>query len=146
MNPAPHLKPEDRVVLFDGVCVLCTWWTRFLTRYDVNHKFLLCSIQSPEGLDILAWAGIPVDDVNTMLHVSNNTAYTRSDAFIEVMGQLGLPWSLARILKIVPRFFRNACYNFIAHNRYRFFGKSDVCMMPTPENQSRFLKSQTAKS
>jgi predicted DCC family thiol-disulfide oxidoreductase YuxK len=135
----PFIGPNDRVVLFDGVCRLCGAWARFLIRFDTRHVFRLATVQSDEGKAILAWFGLPTDHYETMVLVEGSQAYTRSSAFIRVMLRLPVPWRLAAVSWIVPAFFRNWMYDRIARNRYRIFGRHDVCVVPTPDHQRRFL-------
>lgn len=139
MDRPPHMAPGDRVVLFDGVCSLCSAWTGFLLEHDKRRALKLCSIQSPVGQDILAWAGLPADEMNTMVYVDDVTAFTESDALLGVVRQLDRPWSFLAIFKIVPRPIRNFFYRRLANNRYRIFGRMDHCFMPTPENRVRFI-------
>ncbi|MCE9599633.1 MAG: thiol-disulfide oxidoreductase DCC family protein [Spirochaetia bacterium] len=139
VNP-PHVQPNERVVLFDGVCNLCTAWTRFLIKYDAQARVRMCSIQSTPGQDLLLWAGVPVDNVNTMVYVRNNQALIRSDAFLFVMWDLGFPWSILTIARVIPRFIRDFFYKRIAHNRYLLFGKNEQCFLATPEQKRRFLE------
>jgi predicted DCC family thiol-disulfide oxidoreductase YuxK len=133
--------PPQQIVLFDGVCNLCSAWTRFLIRRDPAGKFKLCSIQSQTGRDILAWAGVDPDNVDTMVYVRNGRALLRSSAFLGVMQDLGLPWSALGSLRIVPRRIRDFFYSRIAENRYRLFGQTQ-CMIPSPEHKSRFIDAE----
>lgn len=136
----PHIEPGERVVLFDGVCSLCTAWTKFLFKYDTSKRVRMCSIQSQAGIDILEWAGVPVDNVNTMVYVRNDQPLFRSDAFLTVMQDLGFPWSLLAVARFVPRFIRDFFYRRIAHNRYLIFGKNQSCFLPTQEQKLRFIE------
>lgn len=135
----PKVEPDDQIILFDGVCKLCNGWSRFIIRYDREHKFKLCSVQSPEGQAILQWFGYPLDVFETMLLVQGNCALERSDSFIAVMKQLPIPWRLAGLFRIFPRVIRDWCYDRIARNRYKLFGKYDHCMLATPDHLQRFL-------
>lgn len=138
-NYPPKIEPNDKVILFDGECKLCNGWSKFIIRYDTDKRFQLCSMQSEAGLEILKWFGLPTDSFETMLVVHGNRAYTQSDAFIYVMGQLRFPWHLVRIIKLIPRPVRNWLYDRVARNRYKIFGKLDSCMLPTAEHKNRFL-------
>lgn len=135
----PHVVSGERVVLFDGVCSLCSAWTRFLIQRDPAGKFKLCSIQSPQGRDILSWAGVPLESINTMVYVADGRAVLRSSAFLLVMRDLGFPWALLSIFRIVPAFIRDFFYGLIAENRYSLFGQTHQCMMPAPEDRKRFI-------
>lgn len=137
---APLLKPGETVVLFDGVCKLCNGWARFLIRYDRQRRVRLATVQSPEGQALLAWAGMPLDEFDTMAVIRDRNYWERSDAFLEVVGQLPMRWQPLKLLRIFPRRLRDWAYDRIALNRYRLFGKYDTCLLPTADHESRFLK------
>lgn len=138
--PAPLLAPGETVVLFDGVCKLCNGWAKFLIRHDREHRVRLAAVQSPEGQALLAWAGLPVDAFDTMAVIRGRHYWVRSEAFFEVLAQLPTAWPLLRVLRIVPRWLRDWAYDRVALNRYRLFGKHDVCLLPAADHQHRFLK------
>ena len=135
----PHLEAGDQVILFDGVCRLCSGWVQFIVKHDREMCFKLCSMQSPEGQAILQWFGMPGDSFETMLLVEGATAYDKSEAFLRVIRQLPKPWSLLAGLGIAPRGLRDWCYDRIAVNRYRLFGHSSQCTVVAEQNQKRFL-------
>jgi predicted DCC family thiol-disulfide oxidoreductase YuxK len=139
-TPAPFLKPGESVVLFDGVCKLCNGWARFLIRHDQQRRVRLAAVQSPEGQALLAWAGLPVDQFDTMAVIRDRHYWERSDAFLEVIRQLPGRWQPLRVLRILPRRLRDWAYDRIALNRYRLFGKYDSCLLPSPDHELRFLK------
>lgn len=138
--PAPLLAPGETVVLFDGVCKLCNGWAKFLIRHDRHHRVRLAAVQSPEGQALLAWAGLPVDAFDTMAVIRDQHYWVRSEAFFEVVTLLPGAWPMFRVLRIFPQWFRDWAYNRVALNRYRLFGKHEVCLLPTPDHQRRFLK------
>jgi len=135
----PYLQEKENVILFDGVCKLCNAWSNFLIRHDHQRRFKLASVQSPEGQAILAHFGYPTDYYDTMLVVRDGSCFEKSDAFFVVMGELGFPWKAALVFKLLPKLLRNWLYDRIARNRYRIFGKYDVCLLPTPDHAGRFL-------
>ncbi len=137
---APMLKPGETVVLFDGVCKLCNGWARFLIRHDRQQRVRLATVQSPEGQALLAWAGLPLDEFDTMAVIRDQHYWVRSDAFLEVINQLPAGWAVLKLLRYFPRSFRDCCYDRIALNRYRIFGKYDTCLLPDPDHERRFLK------
>jgi predicted DCC family thiol-disulfide oxidoreductase YuxK len=142
MNPKdlpPRVGPDDRIVLFDAVCKLCGAWARFLIRHDRRGVFKLCSVQSEAGRDILAFHGLPTDTFDTMLLVEGSTVHVRSSAFFRVMRGLGLPWSLVLVFWLIPRPLRDWLYDRIALNRYRWFGRHDYCVLPSPDHAGRFV-------
>lgn len=139
MSLPPHVKADDKVILFDGVCRLCNGWSLFLIKHDKQEIFKLCSVQSAEGEAILEWFGLPTETFETMLLVEGGKAYKQSEAFLKVVRQLPRPWRFLAVLRIIPRSFRDWFYDRIALNRYRLFGRYDQCMVPSPDNAKRFL-------
>lgn len=135
----PKVTAEDQVILFDGVCKLCNGWSRFIIRYDTEKRFKLCAVQSEEGKAILAFFGYPTEFYETMLLVQGNRILEKSDSFLAIIAQLPLPWRALRFLRYFPLGFRNWFYDRIALNRYRLFGKYDMCLLATPDHESRFL-------
>ncbi|MFJ4246632.1 Predicted thiol-disulfide oxidoreductase YuxK, DCC family [Pseudomonas helmanticensis] len=141
-SPAPLLKPGETVVLFDGVCKLCNGWAKFLIRHDHQHRVRLAAVQSPEGQALLAWAGLPIDQFDTMAVIRDRNYWERSDAFLEVVSQLPARWQPFQLLRLLPRTLRDWAYDRIALNRYRLFGKYDTCLLPSPDHEQRFLKAR----
>ena len=136
------MAANDRVVLYDGVCKLCGAWARFLIRHDRHHVFKLASVQSPEGQAILLWLGLPTDIFETMVLIEGPRPYFKSAAFLRVVMRLPLPWPLLAIAWIVPKPLRDWLYDRVALNRYRLFGKHDICVMPYPDHERRFLRAE----
>ncbi|OLY73833.1 thiol-disulfide oxidoreductase [Pseudomonas sp. ATCC PTA-122608] len=141
-TPAPLLKPGETVVLFDGVCKLCNGWARFLIRHDRDRRVRLAAVQSPEGQALLAWAGLPLDQFDTIAVIRDRHYWTRSEAVFEIIAQLPARWRPLLVLRAIPRFLRDWAYDRIARNRYRLFGKYDTCLLPDPDHEQRFLKEQ----
>ncbi|MFT7185142.1 MAG: putative DCC family thiol-disulfide oxidoreductase YuxK [Pseudohongiellaceae bacterium] len=136
----PNVDQSDRVILFDGVCKLCNTWSKFIIRYDHNRIFKLCSVQSIEGQKILEHFNLPTEYFDTMLYVEGDAYFDKSDAFLTIISKLGFPWRLLIIFRVFPQFIRDWAYDRIALNRYKLFGKYDVCVLPTPDHESRFVK------
>ncbi|MBD2837453.1 thiol-disulfide oxidoreductase DCC family protein [Pseudomonas sp. JM0905a] len=135
----PHVGPGERVVLFDGVCKLCNGWAKFLIRHDRARTIKLASVQSAEGQAILHWFGLPPDSFATLLYVEGAELFVRSEAIARILRQLPAPWPLLAIFRFLPLGFRDWCYDRVALNRYRLFGRYDVCLMPSPDHEGRFL-------
>lgn len=135
----PHVQIDDRIILFDGVCILCNAWSRFIIKHDKTRNFKLCSVQSTEGQQILKHFGFPTDYFETMLYVDGHSYYEKSDAFLQIVSTLGYPWKIASIFGLLPLGLRNWAYDRIALNRYAIFGKYDQCLMPDPDHEGRFL-------
>lgn len=138
-NLPPFIQPGERVVLFDGVCKLCNGWAKFLIRHDPAARFRLCSVQSSEGQAILQWFGLPTDHFDTMAYVESGALFVRSTAVLRILAQLPAPWRLLAGLRLVPRPLRDWCYDRIALNRYRLFGRYDSCLLPDADHARRFL-------
>ncbi|TWX64319.1 thiol-disulfide oxidoreductase DCC family protein [Colwellia demingiae] len=136
----PNIDINDCVILFDGVCKLCNVWTQFIVKVDTQQRFKLCSVQSPEGQSILNHFKMPTDHFDTMLFVEGNQYFDKSDAFLNVVNKLGFPWRLLYVFKVLPKGIINWLYDRIARNRYYLFGQYDTCMLPSKENENRFLK------
>jgi predicted DCC family thiol-disulfide oxidoreductase YuxK len=141
-NYPPNVEVNDCVILFDGVCKLCNAWCRFIIKYDNQKRFKLCSVQSPEGQKILEYFNMPTDHFDTMLYVEGKLSFDKSDAFLNIVNRLGYPWRILLVFKIIPKGIRNWLYDRIALNRYSLFGKYDSCLIPTKENDDRFLKNK----
>lgn len=139
-SPAPLLNPGETVVLFDGVCKLCNGWARFLIRHDHHRRVRLAAVQSPEGQALLAWAGLPLDQFDTLLVIRDHYYWVRSDAVFQLIAQLPAAWRALLLLRVIPRGLRDWAYDRIARNRYRIFGKYDTCLLPDPDHVQRFLK------
>jgi predicted DCC family thiol-disulfide oxidoreductase YuxK len=139
-QPAPGVTANDRVVLFDGICKLCSGWARFLMRHDTRHRFKLATVQSEEGQAILRWAGLPTQAYDTLVLVEGDRVHLRSAAVIRVLARLPLPWKLGALAWLLPSPWRDWAYDRIARNRYRLFGQYDSCAVPTPDHTARFLK------
>jgi predicted DCC family thiol-disulfide oxidoreductase YuxK len=130
---------QHSIILFDGVCNLCNAAVQFVIKRDYKNRFLFTSLQSAEGGRILQENHFPSSFTNSFILVENGKIFVRSTAALKVARQLKGMWKLLYGLIIVPRFIRDAAYDIIARNRYRWFGKKTACMVPTPELQARFL-------
>jgi predicted DCC family thiol-disulfide oxidoreductase YuxK len=133
VNEVPNL------ILFDGVCNLCNASVQFVIRHDRAGKFRFAAIQSEIGREIFQRHGLDPANLQTFVLITDGRIFVRSDAAIEVVARFGGAWRLLRIFSLVPRSVRDAIYSFIAQNRYRWFGRQEVCMIPTPEIKERFL-------
>jgi predicted DCC family thiol-disulfide oxidoreductase YuxK len=127
------------VIVFDGVCHLCTGFAKFVIGHDHAERFLFMAAQSPRGETLYRRLGLKTDDLETNLLILDGRVYTELDAFIEISRRFGGLWRLTPSLYALPRPIRDWLYLRIARNRYRWFGKRDICFMPTPELSARFL-------
>lgn len=136
---------QNPIVFYDGVCGLCNRLVQFLLRHDKQGRLRFASLQSDFAARVLGRHGIDPKDLDT-LHVMENYEQTdervlqRSDAILRAARELGGLWSvLAAIARVIPRAVRDLFYGLVARNRYRVFGKYDSCMLPDPNQRSRFL-------
>jgi predicted DCC family thiol-disulfide oxidoreductase YuxK len=130
---------REPIILFDGVCNLCAWAVRFIIERDPKGYFHFASLQSDLGKSLLAKHEIDPANTDSFVLVENGIAYMESAAALRVARKLTLPWPLFFAGIILPPFVRDSIYRFIARHRYRWFGKQDSCMIPTPELRSRFV-------
>jgi predicted DCC family thiol-disulfide oxidoreductase YuxK len=130
---------SNPVILFDGVCNYCNSMVNFVLRQDKKQSIRFATLQSPIAQTLLEQYGLPKDDFDSFVFIENNQAYLQSTAALKVMHHLPWYWKWTKAFWIVPRFARDRVYNFIARHRYRWFGKKESCMIPTPEIRNRFL-------
>jgi len=127
------------VVLFDGVCNLCNRSVQFIIKRDKKKQFLFASLQGKAGQEILQKFNLPLNEFNSFILAEGDTIYTRSASALRIARKLKGGWKLLYGFIIVPKFIRDWVYNIVARNRYKWFGKKDECMVPTPELRDRFL-------
>lgn len=127
-------------IVFDGVCVLCNGWVRFLLHHDRRGRFRFAAMQGESGRALLAAHGLDPDDPVSFLLVDDTRAFTDTDAIGRVLRGLGGAWAVpAAMLAICPRALRDGLYRWAARNRYRWFGRHDRCVVPSPAQAARFL-------
>ena len=132
---APH-----PVVIFDGECNFCSSIVAFVIKRDGRGVFRFAPFQSEAGRALLQKYGVRDGYFDSFILIDEGGLFTKSDAALRLWRRLGGLWSLTYALIIVPRFVRDAVYDFVARNRYRWFGKKDECMIPGPEVKERFLE------
>ncbi|GJM35607.1 MAG: hypothetical protein DHS20C18_46080 [Saprospiraceae bacterium] len=130
---------DHPILLFDGVCNLCNGFVQFVIQRDPEAIFRFAPLQSEVGMQILRKANIPTDELSTVVLYQDDVIYTHSDVPLQVARKLGKGWQLLYIFRYLPKGFRDSIYRWVARNRYRWFGKRESCMMPTPDIKSRFL-------
>jgi predicted DCC family thiol-disulfide oxidoreductase YuxK len=130
---------KDRIVFFDGVCNLCNRSVQFIIRRDKKNKFRFASLQGKAGQAFLRRSNLPASAYNSFILTEDDKVFTRSTATLRVARNLPGAWKLLYAFIIVPPFIRDAVYNWIARNRYKWFGKKDECMIPSPGMKERFL-------
>ena len=127
------------VMLFDGVCNLCNGWVHFAIARDPEARLRFAAVQSPLGQAFLARHGLPLDVYDSFYFVEDGVAYEKSAAWFRMVRHLRWPWPWFRAGAIVPRGLRDVVYDLVARNRYRWFGRQEVCMVPTPNIAARFI-------
>jgi len=136
---AADTPEEHPIVLFDGVCNLCTGAVQFIIRHDPEGRFRFAPLQSQVGEQLAEECGVPTDELETMVVIDDGECYTRSDAALRIAHHLGGVYRLLSPLGVLPKRVRDVVYNLVAEHRYTVFGQRDQCMVPTPDIRSRFL-------
>ena len=130
---------DDGVILYDGVCIFCSRWVRFVAARDVAQKFRFTAIQSAYGRRLAETFGIDATSPDTNAVVLNGQALFKSDAAVAVISSLPY-WSWAGVLKLVPKLLRDAVYDLVARNRYRIFGTYSTCYLGDASFRSRVME------
>lgn len=131
---------QQKIILFDGVCNLCNGSIIFVLKWEKESTFKFASIQSEAGKELLEWCGLPSNYNQAVVYIENGSIYLGSTAAFKIGQYLVFPWSILSSLGLlIPKFARDRVYNQIALNRYQWFGKKDVCMVPTKSLKARFL-------
>ena len=130
---------DQPIILFDGVCNFCNGAVNFVIRKDKRSVIKFTPIQSVQGQQLLNQYGFPPSHLSSFIFIKNGNAYTQSTAALQVCKSIGGVWRLLYGFIIVPKFIRDGIYNLVAKNRYKWFGRKDQCMIPTPEVRQRFL-------
>jgi predicted DCC family thiol-disulfide oxidoreductase YuxK len=130
---------NNPVVLFDGICNLCNQSVQFIINHNKKGNILFASQQSDIGKRLLEAYHLPQENINSFVFIYQGKAYLKSTAALEVAKHLDGGWRYLSLFMLVPKFIRDGVYSLIANNRYRWFGKSDACFMPSAALQVRFL-------
>jgi predicted DCC family thiol-disulfide oxidoreductase YuxK len=132
--------PDDRpIIIFDGLCVLCSGFAQFVLRRDRRRRFRLLPAQSPLGQALYRHYGLDPSDYETNILIEGGIAWFKSEGSIRMAEGLGFPWSLAAIFRVLPLRLRDALYGAVARNRLRWFGTRSACFRPDPRDADRFL-------
>jgi predicted DCC family thiol-disulfide oxidoreductase YuxK len=131
---------DQPIILFDGVCNFCNSAVNFTLRKNTKANIMFAPMQSEVGQKLLQQHNLPADDMQSFIFIENGKAYKQSTAALKACSHLRRLWPLCYGFIIVPRFIRDGIYNWIAKNRYKWFGIRQQCMIPTPEVKARFLK------
>ena len=138
-TPLDQQLQGKNLIVFDGECVFCSAFFRFMLRADRAQKFHFATAQSPLGQALYAALNLPLVEFETNLVITHGQIHQRLDAFAAAMAELPLPWRLARHCRLLPRGVKVAIYKPIARNRYRIFGRYDTCLIPDAALRARFL-------
>ncbi|HYJ37054.1 MAG TPA: thiol-disulfide oxidoreductase DCC family protein [Chitinophagaceae bacterium] len=131
---------DHPIILFDGVCNYCNSIVNFIIRQDKKKIFRFAALQSKAGQELLQQYQLPANNLDTFILIDGERVYDRSTAGLRLYNKLPWYWKWTQVFWIVPRFLRDVVYNFIARNRYKWFGKKEECMIPSTDVISRFLE------
>jgi predicted DCC family thiol-disulfide oxidoreductase YuxK len=137
------MEAEPTIVLFDGRCGLCTRSVQFILKRDRHARFRFAPLESAAAARACARIGAPTPQAvepDSVIVIADGRAHERSDASLAIAARLPFPWPIFAVFRVVPRGLRDWAYGIIARNRYRWFGRHDACMIPTPEQRARFLE------
>ncbi|MFT6210664.1 MAG: putative DCC family thiol-disulfide oxidoreductase YuxK [Bacteroidia bacterium] len=133
------MSQSNPLLLFDGVCNLCNSSVQFVLERNKKENIQFASLQSDFGRKMLEQVNLSPDYTSSLVLIEEGKPYVKSEAALRLVKHLNGLWKLGSILFIFPKFIRNPVYNLIAKNRYRWFGKKDVCWIPEPKWKNRFL-------
>ncbi len=137
---AQRIQENKKIILFDGVCNLCNNTVNFIIERDKDDVFRFASLQSEIGQKLTSERGIDTDEIDSIILIEPGVAYyQKSAAAIEISKHLSGNYSFLQYLKFLPEGLRDTGYDFIANNRYKWYGKKESCMLPTPDLQAKFL-------
>lgn len=135
------IPKNKKIILFDGVCNLCDAAVQFIIKHDKKDIFRFVALQSDLGQEITKHIGIDTKNIDSIILYQPGIAYYyKSEAVFEIAKSLGGIFYLGTIFSIFPTSFNNRIYDYIAKNRYKWYGKKESCMIPTKELQAKFLE------
>lgn len=135
-----NLTEDKKIVLFDGVCNFCNASVRFIIKRDKKNVFRFAPLESKLGQELTNERGIDTSQIDSIILIDpGNAYYIKSTAALEISKGLNGLYPALSLLLVLPESFRNLIYDFVARNRYKWFGKSETCPMPTEDEQSKFL-------
>ncbi|WP_373078232.1 thiol-disulfide oxidoreductase DCC family protein [Zhongshania sp.] len=137
--PPVFLEVDDKLVIFDGVCKFCHFWSRFIIRFDSSQRIKLATVQSPVGIALFEHYSLTNKPIESVYYFSDGKHYEKSTAMLKIAEQLPWPWQSLLIFRVIPRPIRDAVYSLIARNRYRLFGRYAQCPLPTAAQQARYF-------
>lgn len=139
-DPAVADFADDHpIIVFDGACIFCSGWVNFVLRHDKQGRYRFITAQSPLGEALYRHYGLDSRDYETNILIEDGIAYLKSEGSLRMAAGLGFPWTLAGVLRIIPKGLRDPLYELVARNRYRIAGRRNSCFVPAPEHRARFL-------
>lgn len=135
-----NLPQDKKIILFDGVCNLCDATVQFIIKHDKNDIFRFVALQSDLGQEIVKHIGLDISKTDSIiLYQPGHAYYYKAEAAFKIARELNSIYSFISIFTILPKWLSNKGYDYIARNRYKWYGKKNECMIPTPEMQAKFL-------
>ncbi|MGY5847291.1 thiol-disulfide oxidoreductase DCC family protein [Salegentibacter sp. HM20] len=135
-----ELPKNKKIILFDGVCNLCNNSVNFIIKHDKKDVFRFASLQSEIGQKLVSERGLDPEELDSIVLIEPGVAYYRkSTAALEISRELSGGYSLLKNFLFLPESLRDVVYDLVANNRYKWFGKQESCMIPTPELKAKFL-------
>ncbi|MDQ7960962.1 thiol-disulfide oxidoreductase DCC family protein [Flavobacterium lindanitolerans] len=135
-----NLPLDKKIILFDGVCNLCDSSVQFIIKHDKKDTFRFVALQSEIGLEIINHIGIDTSKIDSiLLYEPGKAYYYKAQAALKIAKELGGIYTAISWFSILPNFLTNTVYDYIAKNRYKWYGKKEACMIPTPELKAKFL-------
>jgi len=128
------------IILFDGVCNFCNFWVNFIIDRDKDDIFKFAALQSEAGQKLLNKFNLKAEDFDTFILIDGEIYFTKSTAALNIARKLNYPVKVLYYFIFIPKFLRDLVYSLIAKNRYKFFGRRDVCRIPTDEEKEKFLE------
>tara|TARA_R110000851_G_scaffold86328_9_gene187493 strand:+ start:1692 stop:2102 length:411 start_codon:yes stop_codon:yes gene_type:complete len=131
---------NNKIILFDGVCNLCNSSVQYVIKRDKSNAYRFAALQSEIGKKLVEERGIDTSQIDSIILIEPGVAYyTKSTAALKIAQSFGGVWQLTSVFEWIPEKIRDWVYDYIAKNRYKWYGKKDACMIPTPELKSKFL-------
>lgn len=134
------MEHANRLVLFDGVCNFCNFWIQFALKHDKKGKLKFGSLQGSTAQQLLPQYNIDPAVLTSVIFIEDGIAYRESTAALKVCKHLDGGWKLLYVFIVIPAFLRDGIYKWIGRNRYKWFGKQESCMLPSPEQRARFVE------
>lgn len=131
---------NHHIILFDGVCNFCNYWVNFIIDRDKDDIFKFAALQSEAGQKLLNEFNLKTEDFDTFILIDGEIYFTKSTAALNIARKLNYPVKVLYYFIFIPKFLRDLVYSLIAKNRYKFFGRRDVCRIPTDEEKEKFLE------